>query len=160
MFIFLCIVGGYLYATWLEWALHKYILHGLGKNKNSWFNYHWHDHHQRCRKNKNVDDSYANWLSPSVRREILSLYALKVVHLPLYFVMPWFYYTICFCAVRYFYMHQKAHQDVEWAKKYMPWHYDHHMGRNQHANWGVTTAFWDLIMGTREKYYDENEVRS
>jgi len=57
-------------------------------------------------------------------------------------------------------MHQKAHQDVEWAKKYMPWHYDHHMGRNQHANWGVTTAFWDLIMGTREKYYDENEVRS
>jgi sterol desaturase/sphingolipid hydroxylase (fatty acid hydroxylase superfamily) len=62
--------------------------------------------------------------------------------------------------VRYFYMHQKSHRDVEWGKKHIPWHYDHHMGKNQDANWGVTTAIWDLIMGTREKHYDEAEVRS
>jgi len=151
VFIFLCIVAGYMYATWLEWGLHKYVLHGLGKNKKSWFNFHWHSHHKSCRKNKNRDESYEKWLSPSVRKEFLSLYALKVAHLPIYFIAPWFYYTICFCAVRYFYMHQKSHRDIEWGKKYIPWHYDHHMGHNQDANWGVTTAFWDLIMGTRKK---------
>ena len=51
-------VAGYLYATWLEWILHKYILHGLGKKKNSWFNFHWHSHHRSCRKNSNLDENY------------------------------------------------------------------------------------------------------
>ena len=42
--------------------------------------------------------------------------------------------------------------DVEWAKKNIPWHYEHHMGNNQDANWGVTNSFWDLLIGTRVKY--------
>ena len=52
------ILFAYLYATFLEWAIHKYVLHGLGKNKNSWFNFHWHSHHKTCRKNANQDDNY------------------------------------------------------------------------------------------------------
>ena len=55
MFVFFQIIIGYMYGTWLEWALHKYILHGLGKNKKSWFNFHWYSHHKSCRKNKNFD---------------------------------------------------------------------------------------------------------
>ena len=33
IFIIFQIFIGYLYATWLEWAIHKYVLHGLGKKK-------------------------------------------------------------------------------------------------------------------------------
>ena len=55
-------------------------------------------------------------------------------------------------AVRYFYFHKRAHTDVEWGKKKMPWHYDHHMGRNQDANYGVTFEWVDKLMGTRKKY--------
>ena len=149
MFIFLCIVSGYMYATWLEWGIHKYILHGWGKNKDSWFNFHWHSHHKSCRKNGNIDESYNKFLHHSVRREIFGLFFLLVLHMPIYFVMPYFFYTLVFCSARYFYMHQKSHRDVEWGKKNIPWHYDHHMGKDQDMNWGVTTPIWDIILDTR-----------
>ena len=153
MFIFLCIIAGYLYATWLEWVLHKYILHGLGKKKNSWFSFHWSDHHNTCRKNDNKDEAYNTFLPTAVSREILGLYALLIFHLPLYFIAPWFYYILIASAARYFYVHQKSHRDVEWGKKNVPWHYEHHMGKNQEANWGVTTPLWDYILGTKSKEY-------
>ena len=38
--------GAYVYGGFLEWALHKYVLHGLGKNKKSIFSFHWHKHHK------------------------------------------------------------------------------------------------------------------
>ena len=151
MFILCQIIVGQLYATWIEWVIHKYILHGLGKNKNSWFNFHWHSHHKACRKNKNFDENYNTFLSSSVVKEITGLCLLSAIHMPVYFVMPYLYYTLIFCTVRYFYVHQKSHLNVEWGKAYFPWHHDHHMGRNQDANWGVTTALWDVILGTREK---------
>ena len=43
----------------------------------------------------------------------------------------------------------------------MPWHYDHHMGKNQHMNWGVRLPIIDLIMKTRvkfENYYEEKQA--
>jgi len=40
---------------------------------------------------------------------------------------------------------------VEWGKKKMPWHYDHHMGKNQDSNWGVTVEWPDKLFNTREK---------
>jgi hypothetical protein len=151
MFILFQIIVGYLYATWIEWVIHKYILHGLGKNKNSWFNFHWYSHHKACRKNKYIDENYGSFLSSPVLKEITGLFFLVVIHTPTYFVMPYLYYTLAFCTLRYFYVHQKSHLNVDWAKVYLPWHYDHHMGKNQDANWGVTTALWDIILGTREK---------
>ena len=30
VFVLFQVIIGYLYATWLEWAIHKYVLHGLG----------------------------------------------------------------------------------------------------------------------------------
>ena len=98
-----------------------------------------------------MDKNYDKVLSLPVRREILGLYALLVLHFPIYFILPYFYYTLVVCTVRYFYVHQKAHRDTEWAKKHMPWHYDHHMGKNQDANWGVTTDIWDTILNTKRR---------
>ena len=43
------------------------------------------------------------------------------------------------------------------GKQHLPWHYDHHMGRDQNANWCVTHPLFDNVMGTRKIYtYDEN----
>ena len=145
------IIVGYLYETLLEWVIHKYILHGLGKNKNSWFSFHWYSHHKACRKNKNFDSSYNTFLSSSVIKEITGLCLLAVLHIPLYFVGPYFYFTLLFCTLRYFYVHQKSHLNVDWGKKYFPWHHEHHMGKDQDANWGVTTPLWDVFLGTRKK---------
>ena len=37
-------------------------------------------------------------------------------------------------------------------REHLPWHYDHHMGPNQEANWCVTRPWFDYVMGTREPY--------
>ena len=145
------IIIAYLYATFSEWAIHKHILHGLGKNKNSWFSFHWHSHHKSCRRNSNKDDNYKIFLSLPVRREILGLCFLLMIHVPIYFFMPYFYFTLMVCSVRYFYVHQKSHIDIKWGIQKIPWHYDHHMGKDQDANWGVTTDIWDIILKTRKK---------
>ena len=142
----------FLYASLLEWGIHKYLFHGLGKNKKSVFSSHWHTHHKLCRKNKNFDSCYAKFPPhSSVIKEILNLLILNLVHFPLYFLSPFFYFSMTFFSVRYFYMHQRSHLDVEWGKKNMPWHYDHHMGKDQDANWGVTNPLWDIIFCTRKK---------
>jgi len=146
------IVFGFLYATLLEWLLHKYILHGLGKNKKSYWAFHWHSHHKTCRKNKNSDINYKFPGAPPVKKEIISLLLLTIIHIPLWYVSKIFYLTLVLCAIRYFYMHRKSHLNIEWGRKKMPWHHDHHMGTNQDANWGVTTDLMDLLMNTRVYY--------
>ena len=57
-----------------------------------------------------------------------------------------------FSAVRYYRVHKRAHRDPSWAREHLPWHYDHHMGPNQDANWCVTWPWFDWVMGTREHY--------
>ena len=52
-------------------------------------------------------------------------------------------------AGNYYYLHRRAHLEPEWAKKKLPWHYDHHMNSNQDANWCVTKPWFDYLLGTR-----------
>jgi sterol desaturase/sphingolipid hydroxylase (fatty acid hydroxylase superfamily) len=59
--------------------------------------------------------------------------------------------VLVLCAVRYFYIHRKAHLDIQWALEHVPWHYDHHTGKDQDMNWGVTTDFWDIVFKTRKR---------
>ena len=40
------------------------------------------------------------------------------------------------------------------AERKVPWHYDHHMGKNQEANWGITSEWVDRLVGTRVRYQD------
>ena len=152
MWYVFAIVFGFLYATLLEWLLHKYILHGLGKSKKSYWAFHWHSHHKTCRKNKNSDINYKFPGGPPVKKEIISLLLLTIIHIPLWYVSKIFYLTLVLCAIRYFYMHRKSHLNIEWGRKKMPWHHDHHMGANQDTNWGVTTDLMDLLMNTRVYY--------
>lgn len=145
----------FLYANLLEWVIHKYLFHGLGKNKESHFAGHWHTHHKLCRKNDNQDETYEEFPPhSSVKQELNSLFILVLLHTPVLFISPFFFGSLVYFAARYFYIHRKSHTDVEWGKKNFPWHYDHHMGKDQDSNWGVTSPIWDHILGTRKRYED------
>jgi hypothetical protein len=144
-----------IYTQLLEWLLHKYVLHGLGKNKNSKWASHWHTHHKKCRKNNNYDDDYKKgWSHEAARQEIVGLVVLSFLHVPMLFISPLFYLTLIFCAIRYYRIHKRSHLDTEWCKTHTPWHYDHHMGKDQDSNWGVTTDWVDRALRTRKRYED------
>ena len=52
----------------------------------------------------------------------------------------------------YLLIHNISHKYPEFSKKYIRWHYDHHMGKNQNKNWCVTYPLADYLLGTRIKY--------
>jgi hypothetical protein len=144
---------GLLYANALEWALHKYVLHGLGRKKGSFFSFHWHDHHKSARKHGMLDEAYRRPLrdwNPQTK-ELVGLLGLAVLHAPLVPIFPIFSATLGYSAIHYYRAHKRAHLDAEWAREHLPWHVDHHMGPNQDANWCVTRPWFDWIMGTRVK---------
>lgn len=146
------------YTNISEWLIHKYWLHGLGKNKKSFWSFHWHEHHRESRKNDMIDPQYTRsvftW-SPQ-GKEVAALVGGALVVAPLFPIAPFFTMTAWYRSVRYYQLHKKAHLDPEWAKEHLPWHYDHHMGKDQNANWCVTHPWFDHVMGTRKKYqYDE-----
>jgi hypothetical protein len=157
------IVVGVLYANAFEWVTHKYILHGLGRNKKSYWSFHWHEHHSKARRNDMIDDQYHGSLIHAIARrernakvkEATGLLAGALAHLPLVIVAPFFVATVWLSAANYYRVHRRAHLDAAWARKHLPWHVDHHMGRNQDANWCVTWPLMDWILRTRVKYVNQ-----
>ena len=140
-----------------EWLIHKYLLHGLGKNKKSFWAFHWHEHHREARSHDMFDRQYVrsvfSW-SPQ-GKEALALAAGAVVLTPLFPLAPFFTGTVWYRMARYYQLHKRAHLDTEWAKVNLPWHYDHHMGKDQNSNWCVTHPWFDHVRGTRKRYtYD------
>ncbi|MCB9675350.1 MAG: hypothetical protein H6737_09555 [Alphaproteobacteria bacterium] len=145
---------GLAYANASEWLIHKYVLHGRGKKRSSFWSFHFHEHHRAVRKNEHYDADYERIVlgdNPQ-NREILGLVALSALHAPLLPVAPFFTCTVWYSAAYYWHVHRKSHLDIEWAREKLPWHYDHHMGPNQDANWCVTRPWMDHVMGTREPY--------
>jgi hypothetical protein len=153
------VVVGVVYASAFEWATHKYVLHGLGRNKKSYWSFHWHEHHSKARRNNMLDDQYHGSLINSIARmertakvkEAIGLIGGALAHLPLIAVAPFFVVTVWLSALNYYRVHRRAHLDEAWARKHLPWHVDHHMGKNQDANWCVTWPLMDWILRTRIK---------
>jgi sterol desaturase/sphingolipid hydroxylase (fatty acid hydroxylase superfamily) len=141
-------------ANATEWAFHKYVLHGLGKNPKSFWSYHWHEHHKASRAHAHVDEAYRlgvfHWNGQG--KEALALTAGAIAIAPLLPVAPLFVGTLWYSTLNYYRVHKRAHLDSTWARDHLPWHYDHHMGPNQHANWCVTKPWWDQLVGTRKPY--------
>src|SRR3954447_2974162 len=83
---------GLLYANASEWLIHRYVLHGLGKHKKSFWSFHWAEHHRACRKHDFFDPDYQR--SPfgvhAQGKEALAVAALLLAHAPLFPVAPWF----------------------------------------------------------------------
>jgi sterol desaturase/sphingolipid hydroxylase (fatty acid hydroxylase superfamily) len=151
-----------LYTNAGEWIVHKYLLHGLGKRKKSFWSFHWHEHHRNSRRNEHIDEAYKRplfaWHAQS--KEALALAAAGAAVAPLLPVAPFFTAGVWYSLVNYYRVHKRSHQDPGWARNNVPWHYDHHMGPNQDANWCVTRPWFDHIMGTRVPYAGtEREAR-
>lgn len=146
---------GLLIANGIEWSFHRYILHGLGKRKSSWWAFHWHNHHRNARQNGFRDDDYLAkpWDTKAMGREALALVIGGGLATLIFCQVSWVLtLTLWHSAWNYYRVHKKSHMDPEWAKRHLAWHWDHHMGKNQNANWCVTKPWFDWIMGTRIHY--------
>lgn len=145
---------GLLYANAGEWMIHKYILHGMGRDKSSLWAFHWHEHHRECRKNDYRDPNYerplVGWHAQG--KEALALGIAAVAHVPLFPIAPFFTSAVWFSIANYYRVHKRSHMDPDWARENLAWHYDHHMGPNQDSNWCVSWPWFDWVMGTREPY--------
>ena len=149
------IAVGVLYSNASEWFFHKYVLHGLGRKKESFFAFHWHEHHRRARKGEMRDEDYER--SPfgvhAQGKEVFLLAASSAAAAVLIGrKYPWFTATAVAGAWNYYRCHKRSHLEPEWAKQHLPWHYDHHMGPDQDANWCVTAPWMDILMGTRKPF--------
>ena len=144
-----------------EWAVHKYVLHGLARNKSSFWSFHWHEHHKNSRREGFRDPDYHGslftWNGQS--KEALALSLTGLAWLPLFPVAPFLTGTMLYCIANYYRKHKRSHLDPEWARENLPWHYDHHMGPDQHKNWCVTHPWFDRVMGTREPYVGTERER-
>lgn len=145
MNIFFQLAIGWLYGHIFEYATHKYILHDSKRFKRIFRN-HFKTHHSLSRKNKMYDKNY-NRLASS-KFEIVALLSILILHLPVTFILPYFYIMIVWSISSYYFLHRLSHIDTRWGKKWLPWHYAHHMGKNQHINWGVRLPIIDKILKT------------
>ena len=145
IYVILQVLAGLIAASFIEWTVHKHILHELGKKKVSIFSFHWGHHHANARRNGFIDRSISG-------REIVGVLSLCVLASPIWFLLPYMYYAMVVHAGTYYVLHTVAHAYPNFARKAIPWHYDHHMGKNQNMNWCVVHPLADLIMGTRRKY--------
>ena len=125
------VVLAVLYASFLEWSIHKYILHGMGKNKKSMWVSHFYTHHKNSARFSGGDPDYLTW---SWSPEVKGLISLSVLHAPVWLFSPAAYLTLLGYCLIYYYAHRRAHLDPAWGWKYIPWHMDHHMG-NPSKNW-------------------------
>lgn len=137
----------YLYFNLLEWLVHRFILHGLGKRDNKAF--HW-KHHKKAYQNKYKDESYKNFFSVDNLRELCLGVLLALIHLPIMLISPLFYGMLIVYAIIYYVLHNYSHSNPDFAKKYLPWHYDHHM-RFQNSNWCVTCPLFDIVFFTYKR---------
>jgi|7_EtaG_2_1085326.scaffolds.fasta_scaffold47213_3 sterol desaturase/sphingolipid hydroxylase (fatty acid hydroxylase superfamily) len=148
-------IFGLIIANFVEWLVHKYVLHKLGKMRTRFlilgkkkifvFLTHWNQHHRISRKNDFRDSAFSF-------REIFGIFILLVIAFPIWFILPGIYYGFIFSAMLYLLIHNISHKYPEFSKKYIRWHYDHHMGKNQNKNWCVTYPLADYLLGTRIKY--------
>jgi hypothetical protein len=143
-----------------EWAAHKYLLHGLGRDRRSRFAFHYHDHHQAVRRHGGYDPAYEGppWSNATQVREAIGLVAVGAAHAPLFPIAPFYTSTIWYCLYRYRRDHRRAHLDPAWARDHLPWHYDHHMG-DQDKNFGVVWSWFDVLARTREVFIGSEHER-
>jgi len=133
---------GTIYASFLEWWIHKHLFHVRGKKKNSLFAYHLRDHHVVAKKN-NFIDIRMSFI------ETVGLLFLTIIHFPIFYISCMFYFATVVYVIAFFVLHNYGHRNPGWAKNYQRWHWDHHM-INPNSNWNVVLPLADLIMRTNK----------
>lgn len=141
--------AGIFYANVIEYVVHRYLFHGLGKKSDSIFAFHLRDHHINSRKNNFIDRKVST-------NEAIGLPFLLLTHLPVYYVAPVFFYALVVYAAAFLVLHNYQHRNPEFTKKYFRWHWDHHMG-NQNKSWGVVLPLTDIVARTLENSLDSRK---
>jgi len=143
---------GLLTANAVEWIVHKHVLHGLGVTRGTFWSFHFHEHHRLVRQNGYRDPNYHRFPlgNHAQGKEAWALIGASAAVAPLFPIAPFFVGTLWYSAANYYRIHKRSHRNPAWAREHIPWHYDHHMGKNQSANWCVTRPWFDYVMGTRE----------
>ena len=77
---------GILIASFAEWFIHRFLLHGLGKNKNSIWHFHW-KHHRAVRAEEGYDLLYFKY-NQGYPKERLSLLLAFILISPLFLYYP------------------------------------------------------------------------
>ena len=134
---------GFLYGCLFEHVFHRYIFHGFGKKKTSFFAFHLRSHHLNARRDEFRDVRFS-------LNEMIGVPFLALTHLPLYFISPILYFSICTYAVLFTIIHNIVHRYPSFGKKYVRWHWNHHM-MNQNKSWGVVCPLMDILAGTLEE---------
>jgi sterol desaturase/sphingolipid hydroxylase (fatty acid hydroxylase superfamily) len=148
------ILAAIVVANLYEWIIHKHLLHGMGRKKGSLWSSHWSVHHAKARRNGYIDDDYQDVLGggwSEGKKEVAGIFLLALIQVPTMAIFPWYSGVMVLMAIAYFLVHRQSHLYPDWARKWVAWHYDHHMGKRQDANWCVTFPLWDHILGTRVK---------
>lgn len=153
------VAAGYVWSGLLEWATHRYLLHGGGPNAGRLGqslrrrSAHFRRHHRQAAIRAFVDDDYRQppWRSRAHGGELVMLLTGALLHAPLLPVAPAFTLTVWACIGSYYRTHRRAHLDPEWALAHVPWHVEHHLARNQDVNWGVRNPWVDWLLGTRQR---------
>ena len=155
------VLTGWVYGHLMEYSIHRWALHDFFKKRNTFFSFHFSAHHKDARKNRFKDPAYDNPLNVknAAGKELLSLSGLLLIHAPIALFAPWFFGVAAFSICSYYYHHYRAHTNPSWAKKHLPWHYDHHMGFNQDMNYGVRTAIFDRLFGTYKPFLGTSEYK-
>lgn len=137
---------GFLWGTFLEWFLHKYLLHKYAQLKRWTFHL---AHHRFCVKEGGRDHEYDEPFFRSIPRmkEVGGLLLLTVVHLPFVLVSFWLWLGMAIFAQLFWIVHFSSHIWPEWGWRWVPWHMEHHMV-NAGKNFGIVTPLWDWLLGT------------
>jgi len=150
--IFLWAILAFFIGSFIEWFAHKYILHNFKIKSLS--HYHFGRHHQQCRKNEGHDSDYLSFPPKKWEtgiHEIVALVCATILSAPIILISGWLWTFLCIYMCLYYYLHRKMHIQPSWGKKWFPWHWKHHMGKDQNANWGVTNPIFDYIFNTTKK---------
>src|ERR1035438_3569210 len=99
---------GILYSNIGEWLIHKYVLHGVGKKKRSFWSFHFHEHHKNARKNDFFDPDYEPSLfgCHAKTKETLGVAMIAIGHLPLLPIFPFFASAVIYSSINYHRVHK------------------------------------------------------
>ncbi len=139
-------VLGFLYGSFLEYMIHRFVFHKLGHKKKSIWSYHIKGHHVLSRRNNFID------LTES-KAESIGMLFLVLIHLPLVYMSFGAWIGVTLYAIFFKVLHGVQHRNPEFTKKYMKWHWDHHM-KSPNKNFGVVVPWMDYLFLTRKKYHD------
>ena len=134
---------GFFVANVIEYSVHRFLFHGLGKKKKSIFAFHLREHHLTARRNDFIDHKISI-------KEWLGVPCLLLLFFPTYYLSSSFFFGLALYASLFVVVHNIQHRYPEFAKKYFWWHWNHHM-KNQNKSWAVVVPITDVLTGTLEK---------